>query len=310
MSLICRCDQLPYNTGLPNSASKVINQAVVLVLVMLKTDAGAYNSIASGAVLNQAYLDAKTQHADESVRWYPLGFNRIQNVVTERAESAAVSYDTGNSAKTTQGVRKFSGIFSGSGADVQAILDSFKCKSIGFYAVGKCGNIIGTVASDGSLRPTPIFTGSLETIMEQGGSSDRAGGIMLSFEVEQLVKDSQLGYVADSAITGDLLNLSGLIEAIPVASNISQTGFKLAIDTLSGAFDDKVPVEGLVLVDFTVYNVTDALSITVTSVTEATAGVYTFVIPSQTVADVVRVTGAVGALAKNFFVEETLLTIV
>ena len=301
---------MPYNTGLPNSQSKVINQAVLIVLVMLKTDAGAFNGIDAGDILAQAYLDAKTQNADESVRWYPLGFKRLQNVVTERTESATVSYDTGNSAKTTQGVRTFSGIFSGSGADVQQIIDSFKCKSIGFYAIDKCGTIIGTVATDGSLRPTPIFTGSLDTIMEQGGSSDRAGGIMVSFEVDQLAKDSQLGYVADSAITGDLLNLSGLIEAISTVSNISTTGFKLTIDTLSGAFDDKVPVEGLVLVDFTVYNVTDSLAITVTSVTESPAGVYTFVIPAQTVSDVVRVTGATGALAKNFFIEETLITIV
>jgi hypothetical protein len=310
MSTICRCEGLPYNSGLPNSQSKVINQAVMLVLVYLKSDAGDFNSIAEGAVINQAYLDGKTQNADESVRWYPLGFKRIQNVVTERAESAKVTYDTGNSAITTQGVRSFSGIFSGSGADVQTIIDSFKCKSIGFYAIDKCGTLIGTVASDGSLRPTPIFTGSLDTIMEQGGSSDRAGGIMVSFEVDQFVKDSQLGYVADSAITGDVLGLEGLIEATSTASNISTTGFNLTIVALSGAFDGKVPIEGLVLADLSAYNVTNDISITVTGVTEGPAGVYAVSFPAVSASDVVRITGATTAFTKGFYIAETLITIV
>jgi hypothetical protein len=310
MSLtICRCDGLPYNTGLPNTRQKSIDQAVLLVLVNRKTNAGAYNSIPADTLITQAFLDAKTQNADESQRWYPLGFSSIQNVVTERAESATVSYDTGNSAKTTQGVRTFSGMFVKAGTDVQKIIDSFKCQYIGYYAIDKCGVIIGTVATDGSLRPTPIFTGSLDTINEFGGSSDRAGGVMISFEHDQLVKDSDLGYVAESAITGDVLNLEGLIEAVSTVSAEATTGFVVALKSLSGAFDSKVAIEGLVLADFALYNETSASTVTVTSVTEAPAGTYTFVTPAQTSADVLTLTGTATALGKNFFVEETTVTI-
>ena len=310
MSLtICRCGQAPYNTGLPNTRQKAINQAVLLVLLNIKTDAGAFNSIPAGTVVSQAFLDAKTQNADDSQRWYPQGFSSIQNVVTERAESATVTYDTGNSAKTTQGVRTFSGMFVNAGTDVQKIIDSFKCKNIGYYAIDKCGVIIGTVAADGSLRPIPIFTGSLDTILEMGGSSDRAGGVMVSFEHDQLVKDSDLGYVAESAVTGDVLNLEGLIEAVGTVSAEATTGFVVVLESLSGAFDSKVAIEGLVLADFALYNETTEASVTVTSVTEAPAGTYTFVTPAQTSADVLTLTGTATALAKNFFVEETTITI-
>lgn len=306
---ICRCSDAPYNSGLPNTRQKTINQAVLLIFVYIKTDAGAYNSIPAGTVLDQPYLDGKTQNADESQRWYPLNFSPIQNVATERAESATVSYDTGNSAKTTQGVRTFSGMFVKSSTDVQKIIDSFKCRDIGYYAVDKCGVVIGTVANDGSLRPTPIFTGSLDTILEMGGSSDRAGGVMISFEHSQLVKDSELGYVAESAITGDILNLDGLIEATITVSGEATTGFVLDIDSLSGAFDSKTAIEGLVTADFDVYNETTESSVVVTSVTEAPAGTYTFVIPIQTSADVLTVTGTSTALGKNFYISPTTVTI-
>lgn len=132
---------------------------------------------------------------------------------------------------------------------------------------------------------------------------------MVSFEHDQLVKDSDLGYVSESAITGDLLNLDGLIEAVSTVSGEATTGFVLTMTSLSGAFDSKTAIEGLVLADFAVYNVTDAASVTVTSVTESPAGTYTFVIPVQTSADVLSVTGTATALGKNFYIEAVTVTI-
>ena len=300
-STICYCGTAPLNTGLPNNKSKVINQAVLLVLAYLKADDGTFNEIAADAVIDQAYIDARTNHADPSKRWYPFNFSTIQDVATERAESATQSFDNGNSAVTIQGVRTFSGMFAKAGADVQKIIDSFKCKNVGFYAIDKCETPVGIVSKIGTLRPTPVFEGSLDTIMVQGGSSTTVGGVMVSFQVDQIVKDSQLGYVADSAITGDLLGMTGLIQAEAVAvTNVTTTGFKLDLRTLSGPFDNKIGVEGMVLADFVAYNVTDAATVTITSVTEAPANVYTFVVPAQTAADVLEITSASGMLTKGY----------
>jgi hypothetical protein len=58
----------------------------------------------------------------------------------------------------------------------------------------------------------------------------------------------------------------------------------------SGGVNDRGVLPNLVVGDFACYNVTDSSSVTITSVTENPTGTYTFVIPTQTSAEVLRLT--------------------
>ena len=57
-----------------------------------------------------------------------------------------------------------------------------------------------------------------------------------------------------------------------------------------GSLKSLVPDTGLLVGDFSLYNNTTASSVTITSVTESPDGTYTFVIPTQTSADVMVLT--------------------
>jgi hypothetical protein len=112
-----------------------------------------------------------------------------------------------------------------------------------------------------------------------------------------LKKAAFIAYNPDSTLDGILLvDLLSYVDLIPVvmgaASSITTTGFVSKIDTIYGAKYDSAVFAGGVLADFTLYNETTASSVTITSVTEAPDGTYTFVIPAQSSADVLTLTFA------------------
>jgi hypothetical protein len=115
----------------------------------------------------------------------------------------------------------------------------------------------------------------------------------------QDVKDST--GASNGILPTDTLNhsfISGLINNADTSKRlmltpsvvITTTGFVSKIDTIYGAKYDSTVFAGGVLADFTLYNETTASSVTITSVTEAPDGTYTFVIPAQSSADVLTLT--------------------
>lgn len=94
---------------------------------------------------------------------------------------------------------------------------------------------------------------------------------------------------ATEAGDANLLSLTKLQPVQTAISGESTTGFVAAVSLDYDSWT-AVPIEGMVLADFYLYNETTAAAITVTSVTEAPAGTYTFVTPAQTSADVLTLT--------------------
>lgn len=85
------------------------------------------------------------------------------------------------------------------------------------------------------------------------------------------------------------------------------TGFVAALTVDFDIFLDasKEVVPGWVLADFALLNKTTNLSVAITSVTESPEGTYTFVIPSQTSADVLELTNLkTSELKPGFFLEQ------
>jgi hypothetical protein len=67
-----------------------------------------------------------------------------------------------------------------------------------------------------------------------------------------------------------------------------------------GTAKTKIPISGLVLADFVLYNVTDSIAVVPSGVVETPDGTYTFTMAAQTATDIERLSLAVTANAKPF----------
>jgi hypothetical protein len=105
------------------------------------------------------------------------------------------------------------------------------------------------------------------------------------------MKDEYIAQISGSDLTSvNLLNLEGLINAKKSQTSTGQTTMVFKLYTEYGTVATPIAIEGLVAVDFALYNVTDSAAVTVLTSTESPAGTYTLTYASQTVLDVIRIT--------------------
>lgn len=303
----CACNGSILNTGTPNK-QRVVASGVKLIAVRMKADDGTSNEILASDVIDQAYVDALINHEDESKRWYPIGI--FDNQDDTRADAVSESFSNGTSGLTQQGVRTYTGWLINYAPHYLKALESFKCQSFGVYAVDSCGGLTGAIAKSGAaLRPirvnekswNPTYVKSTDTVSAK---------VQLAFEFSQLEKDRYLRVVSDTEITADLLDAEGLLPIAATVSGITTTGFVAALKVDYDIFLDasKTIVPGWVTADFAVFNKTTNLAVSVTSVTEAPEGTYTFVIPAQTSADILELTNVKTSGAKpGYFLEQEIV---
>lgn len=289
MTMFCSCSGTLSNTGVPTK-QRVMGVGVKLIAVRMKADDGTANAIANDAVIDQAYLDALINNEDESKRWFPLGeFKSVDDV---RADTATESFTDGTAQLTQQGVRSYTGWLLNYAASYIKTLKSFQCQSFGVYVVWSCGDITGSVSKDGaSLYPIRVNNYSWDPMLIKANPS-AVGKVQLKFEYSQLEKDENLRTISEDEITADVLNAEGLLPVKGSVSGISTTGFVAALtvdyDVFLSASKEVVPA--WVVGDFALQNKTTNSAVTITSVTEAPEGTYTFVIPAQSSADVLELT--------------------
>lgn len=275
---ICECGTTLQATGTPNKQSAV-SSGSVLIAVYMKADDGTANQILATDTIDQAYIDARINDTDASKRWYPIG--EFKSPQDSRADPISESFSDNSTAITQQGLRTYTGYLINFAPVYAGTLDRFACSSFGVYSIDSCGNLTGSINSDGTaLRPIRVNGESWEPRYMKGNPTEKAK-IQLMFEFSQLEKDKYLRNIAADSISGDILNVTGLLPISASISSPSTTGFTA---TLTVDFDvflnsDKVPVEGFTVQDFKLVNRGTGLEIAITSVTEGAAGVYTFVIP-------------------------------
>ena len=310
----CLCSVL-LNTGTGRNADDALKQAVGVIFQPPKADDGTFNVIPAGTVFNQAFWDGQVQNSDESKRMYPFMFSRLDDVDDTRAEPSNITVESGNRINTIKGVRTFAGKYNSAGVDVLKIMSSFECKEMQLYTVDRCGKLCGAVDANGDLRGMRVAKGSMYTILEKE-RADRAGGVMMSLEFDQILfDDKMLGYIDEADITADLLGTSGLIEVVPAVISASTTALVIQANTLSGAFDSKVPAEGLTgVADWQIVNETNDDVVTLDGApieSLVTAGRYSFgfIGDPQTVADVLRIENGTTIFAKGFSVTDTNTTV-
>lgn len=284
----CSCDGILQNTGKP-SKQRAVNNGALLIAVLMIADDGTPNQIAKADVIDQAYVDALINHVDSSKRWYPIG--TFTNVTDERADPVTESFSDGSSSLVQQGVRAFNGWLVGYAPNYIDQLDSFGCNEFGVFSVDPCGNLVGSVSSDGEfLNPIRVNQGSWNPGQYVKGSDTLAAKVSLSFEFSQLEVDKTLKQILATEMTADLVSITGLRDVDAEVSGASVTGFTAVLTLPYDDFQTPIPMEGLLIGDFILFNDTDQLAVTITTVTEGPAGTYIFVIPSQTAADVLTLT--------------------
>lgn len=287
----CSCDYSLQNTGLPN-CNYVLKYAVAAMLTPMRDSAGAANKIASGANVNDAYIIAKFNDTDKTQRFYYLKNLKNANVGTP-AEPVYQTFDDNSKVKIANGITSASFIFAASSPTFLGKMQSFECEQMGIYFIDKEGYIIGIANSAGDLLPIEIAANSMNS-QPTYGTPTTTYQITTTFDWDANVEHADIA-AWENTVNWSSSTVTSLLDvSSTIYSAVAATTMTLDLFYDYGSLNSKIPAEGLVIGDFTLYNVTDSASITITSVTEATTvpGRYVFVYPTQTSADVLRLTGS------------------
>lgn len=287
---VCSCNTTLNNTGTPSCQpiQKVLKR---LILVnTYKTD-GTKNYVDPDDTLDAAYITAKLNNSDGSQRWYPSP--ELKNIVNTRGDATYETFNDNSKIFVQQGVKSFEGLIVKASTAYLSQLDGFRCTDISAWGVDKDGSLIGTLGTDGFIYPIQIDAQSwLPTYVEPTDTESAKIALRFDWDVEE--EDENLRMISASAFGTNLLSINGLLDVTGVVSSITSTTFAVKLKTDFGSVNDPILAKGWVLADFALYNVTDASSITITSVTEnpLALGNYAFVIPAQTAGDQLRLTDA------------------
>jgi hypothetical protein len=295
MATVCNCEVGLSNTGLPNCAP-IADVTKRIILVPIFANDGTRNEYeVASTIFNQAFFDARINDTDASKRWFPLP--DIENIEDVRGDAIFETLNSGKNIFVQQGVRSFTGLVIKQSPEYLSQLEAATCVRFGALVIDKKGNLIGNGASKaGFLRPIQIDNNTWYPRLIKATDTE-VQKIQVGFEWDINEQDSNIRMVSANDIAIDLFDLRGLLDVYGVnVTNESTTTFDITLETFFGSMKDKVEVVGLVAADFSLYNVTDASSVTITTVTEEPDGTYAFVFPAQTSSDILRL-----SITKNGF---------
>ena len=287
MTSFCNCNSGLSNLGKPTCAT-VGSVAKKLIYVPIRKADGTKNYIDSGDVIDEAYITALINQADPSERWYFSPF--IENVEDTKGDSTLESLNNGSSIFVAEGARTFTGMYIKEGSTFLGKLKSGKCIDFGVYTVDIDGSLTGAVSTDGTkLYPIAVDKETFNPVLMKA-TDTTVEKVSVTFEFSRAERDENLRSINASDISVNLLEYDGLLDAYLASSSITATSVDITVTTSYGSFGNPIKIEGLVLADFALYNVTVDSAITPSLVTETTDGVYTITFPAATASDVVRVT--------------------
>jgi hypothetical protein len=149
------------------------------------------------------------------------------------------------------------------------------------------GNFVYNTDKETGLRVQPILIdeNSLDVTYVTAKDND-VSGVMIKFKFRASVVDRLRRYIESSSLDFDALeDIYSLYDVSSSYSSISTTGFTATLRDEYG-----LPVEGRIISDFTLYNTTTTLAVTITGLTETSRGVYALTFAAQTSADILRLT--------------------
>lgn len=248
---------------------------------------GVLNMIEAGTLIDAAYLTARLNDTDTSKRWYPL--MGVEAATSERADPTFFDNPSGAAEFVKQGVRNLSYELRKRGPEFLGQISACVCSEYSVYFIdldGKLRGMITAVGVDSDFFPVKIQPASFYPSLVQA-TEDNPEHLLVKFQYGLTEKDELLRTYPDGLITADLLAAKGLVDVYAAFSTITATGFVVDLTTRY-TNGNKAKVTGLIAGDFTLEDVTDSSSISITTVTESltTPGKYTFVHASTTTSKV------------------------
>ena len=280
----CNCDVISLgNTGTPD-CSLIADVAAFPLLDMAKDSSGAPKERLKTDLTVFANLEPLLNAASPLDRIYPIG--KFENVEHNREDDVFWTANSGKQAFVREGFKTFQGMIINAPRELTAKLNSNACQSFGFHFLDDSNQLVTKKGSDNTkCKPILIDPDTFRTKYMEA-TNDAPAMLMLSFQWKSTEKDADVKVVGGLDYTGS--DLYGLIDADAVYSSISAAGFTATItSTCYGG-----PVEGLLLGDFTLTEISPTPgAVTISSVTESSAGVYD-IVASSTSGDVLRLSAS------------------
>lgn len=284
----CHCDK-KLNLGY-SQCTQLTSYAKRLIFVPLLATGSTRTKVTTAQLASPTFLDTTLYNPVSSKRWHITPEIAIQP--SEASKKVMETINGEQKATSDYTPEKVLALILGQHPKYADILSSYSCQNnLGFYIVDADSNLLGVGTSDG-LYPYAINNQSLlATVMDRGNIASANGKIELMFDLrksESFSKEDSIGYSQMGGL--DLLFVNDMTTVEMTVGAITATTVAVKVTTQFGAVGNKDKWVGLEASSFALYNVTDAVAITITSVaeTETDAG-YLITMPSQTAADSVRV---------------------
>ena len=285
----CTCGNVHGNTGTPN-CSPLIKKALGLGVISIVANGGDVNKI-DLTDLPSYDLGGELQNTDRTKRIYPI--MELRNVThPDEAEQYATD-SAGGKIEVRDVVYRFAcEKWEVSPAFVQKLKNG-KCNRNGVFLFNADGMV-------GLRRGTDLYPIEIKAYAPKYAHATDAdpSKLMLSFDYAQNTNIGELWLISWDELGITINDVAGLIDLnytvvdAPVDGGTNTTvGYSLTTDYGYGNPETQ-NVDGLTTADFSALNVTTGLAISGLTVVETPDVKYVFTLPSQTTADVVRISVA------------------
>ena len=289
---ICSCASPMFPNG--GDPRCLIEMATIAFIVIVPTldDTGAVNSIdVSSPTVGQDIKDRILATIPVNSRLYPQP--RVENATFDRTDTEYETLPSGNKAKTgAGGVRTFAwSLWKKQSSNMYLReLEKLGCTDVSFFTIDQNGNWWGIKdeLTSNLLRGYKMDVETFDAYREYALDNTRQE-IMVSFDLDKYECESNSYVITKDELGYDATTLRGNLSGYQTLTALLSTELQSVVFTGNGTANDRDDIEGLVLADFTVYNVTTDSAIVASGVVETVPGSYTITIPAQTASDVIRV---------------------
>ena len=288
----CACGTGNGNTGTPNCVEG-FELAIGLGTQELVNASGALNEIDISTAIGSTFLNLFTA-TDTTTRIYPIP--NLRNVDFPQEET---QYDTDNTNQKDflrEGILSFAAEKRDGNNVFASKLNQGRCIRNGQWIFTEKG-VIGVRISDFAagtydLRPVPVSAFNAQWMPKKGDAVEK---VMITFDFSATLNIGDLWLIpyAELGMTLDDFRLAGLqdvnfSETTTPAVAVTTTFDSTLITDYGDGIVGEQNVDGQIITDFVCTNRTTGTPIVITSVVEVAQDKYTYEIPNQTSADVVR----------------------